>query len=973
MKSKLYIYLLFVFFNIIASSQSYSYKHYTIFDGLTQNQTKEIYQDSKGFIWISNKNGIDRFDGKSFVNYDISHVRNRITTKFFEFKNHFFCLTESDLLYLNDNKFISVFKSEIPIIDIDFNEDTSKIFLLTHQEIYEISNNQKIKHYDLSKYRHLTSSKYIPNNGLLISSRFKVLLLDKKNKLKTVYNKNAGSIVKSKDNRIFFIMEDINNDPIIKNQKGAIYEYIYGDLKQIYSNPNKKIETKLKLLEDNRLVFFEDRSTWNIIDFDGNLICTDEIYGQELMSCYKDKDNKLWFSSENGIFYLMSYAFRNYDEKSGMPKYIWSIFEDKDSNMIFASFYSDLVKLKNNNIINLNHYKDDIGTKLSFYMGGFTNSLGQWMIPAAGRILVHDKGKFSSLLLLNNNINSTALSTYEDTTTQKVYFGTNHGLFVYDLIADRFEHFETESNILDIEKDKFGRLWICTSKGVLLFKDGNFENFKNGENIVDKGVVSAKKDSYGNMWLAKRSGLILHTYKQEFKILDNVFHFIELYKEKYIIAGSILGIYLIDLQKFYSMKGHSILYFDRFNGFTGIESGQNGSFVDSKGNVWIPTASSVVKLMPEKLTIDSLAPPTMIYSIEVSKRDFNWKELELKTLNLNSHVKINHKTNNLKIQYHGIEFNCPERVKYKYRLVGYNDNWISTNNETAIFANLKPGKYKFELMSCNENNYCSETTEVFITIKPAFWQTWIFRIITSLTLISLIIFLISSYFKSKEKKQKRERQIKKDLLQMQLNTINAQLDPHFVFNSITAISYLVQDDNKDVAYSYFVKLSRLLRDSLSTRKQITRTLEEELEFVSNYLCLQKLRFGDRFKYIFEISQNTDYSFLVPKMCIQIFVENALKHGLEPLPNNGKLTITINFDDKGFYSIVQDNGIGRAAAKLKNNYNPGIGIQSFVDFFDLLNQLNTSKASFSITDLDEKTNSNTGTRVELFIPYNYKYN
>ena len=98
-----------------------------------------------------------------------------------------------------------------------------------------------------------------------------------------------------------------------------------------------------------------------------------------------------------------------------------------------------------------------------------------------------------------------------------------------------------------------------------------------------------------------------------FKVFDECFFFLKQYKNQYIIAGGVKGFYFIDIEKFYAKSPDYARFFDRFNGFIGIECGQNGSCIDNKGHIWIPTSDKVVEFMPEKFKLNNNPPQTHIY------------------------------------------------------------------------------------------------------------------------------------------------------------------------------------------------------------------------------------------------------------------------------------------------------------------------------------------------------------------------
>ncbi len=375
--------------------------------------------------------------------------------------------------------------------------------------------------------------------------------------------------------------------------------------------------------------------------------------------------------------------------------------------------------------------------------------------------------------------------------------------------------------------------------------------------------------------------------------------------------------------------------------------------------------------MPEKLTLDTVPPKTFFYSFETAASDLVWNISNTESTINQKNIKLNWKNNNVKITYQAISYPCPERVSYKYRLLGYNDAWVSSSDETVIYTNLEPGYYRFEVAACNENGYWNASPTIFVfEIVPAFWQTWWFLLSVGLMLLLMGAFVVFYYMKRKQLKESEKREVEQKLISMQVSTINAQLDPHFIFNAITAIGSEVQENNNDIAYSYFVKISQLLRSSLKNTNKITRSLKEEITFVENYLSLQKYRFEERFDYEVSVAPDVDLETEIPKMCIQIFVENAIKHGLEHRLSGGLLDVSIWSDPLGLHASIQDNGVGRANSKRYNANSTGVGLKVFTDFFAIMNKFNTSQAGFTIEDLILDNGEPGGTKVTLFIPSGY---
>jgi sensor histidine kinase YesM len=177
--------------------------------------------------------------------------------------------------------------------------------------------------------------------------------------------------------------------------------------------------------------------------------------------------------------------------------------------------------------------------------------------------------------------------------------------------------------------------------------------------------------------------------------------------------------------------------------------------------------------------------------------------------------------------------------------------------------------------------------------------------------------------------------------------------------------------DKETAYEYITKLSGLLRTVLSDGSLIIKPLSVELDFVRKYCDLQKLRFKGRFDYNIFIDRNIDLQREVPKMTIQTFVENSIKHGFEDRREGGRVDIKIQHPGDKLEICVTDNGIGRLSAAKMMTGGTGNGLKIIMGLFNVMNENNVLKSSVVITDL-ENNSIPSGTEVMIKIPDNYRF-
>lgn len=236
--------------------------------------------------------------------------------------------------------------------------------------------------------------------------------------------------------------------------------------------------------------------------------------------------------------------------------------------------------------------------------------------------------------------------------------------------------------------------------------------------------------------------------------------------------------------------------------------------------------------------------------------------------------------------------------------------------------------------------------------------------------IYVMLFLVGYAIKKTVALRQLERE--RTISQIKLASIKNQIDPHFTLNALNAIGSSILNDYKKESYEYLQRFSRLIRHTLTEADNISRSLNEEINFIKDYLDVMQIRYVDKFDYQLEVENNVDLSIHVPKMIIQSFVENAIKHGIKHKEGKGNITISIANYYEGVRVVVQDDGIGRSRAESRHDEgNTGKGIQNLNEYINIFNKYNRNKISYRIIDLFDNRKA-VGTKVIIYIPYDYEY-
>ncbi|MEO8150820.1 MAG: tetratricopeptide repeat protein [Bacteroidia bacterium] len=240
-----------------------------------------------------------------------------------------------------------------------------------------------------------------------------------------------------------------------------------------------------------------------------------------------------------------------------------------------------------------------------------------------------------------------------------------------------------------------------------------------------------------------------------------------------------------------------------------------------------------------------------------------------------------------------------------------------------------------------------------------------------LVLASVLVFM---FYKRKRDAVEREKETSFNLTvsETEMKALRAQMNPHFIFNTLHSIQNFLTKNNPDRAEDYLVKFSKLMRLVLENSQHREISLSEDLQALELYMQLESIRLPHPFTYQFHIDKSVNVqSDTIPPLILQPFVENAIWHGLQYKTEPGHISIYINKKDNALIAIVEDNGVGRdlslKAEQPMMLKKESLGMKLTEERLKILNELKKIKAQFKIIDLFTNENKPAGTRVELSLP------
>lgn len=945
----------------------YSSRRYTTQDGLPNMLCLSLFQDSKGFLWAGTFSGFVRYDGFTFKGFHTQ--KSDCIRKIFEDENGIVTAIGGNCIYKvlpND----STLKIETP--GLHFNIYTSLMlppsyFVCSDANspgIYRVTDSCAVKLFDhpaLINDDNDTNAPY----------------LDVADSLFYISDMKAGTYAISPSGREMQHYETPNLKAFYRFGSklyafGDTGIYVKDDSKFRLIHPYMFVPT-IKVIEKNDKMIIKD--VWGIYTFDGSeweVLHKPSSKYLHFDFLFDNEDN-LWCGTELGLLNLFRLQFKSYKLKSESDRIV-AMVEDNRQQIWMGTWLGDLFKMKGDAIskINLKQYTPYNNT----YSGGAVNMNGKLYLPFNQAIQEID----------HENIGMMKGWIYDD---EKTYLpGGLHVVGGDTLIA-----YNVWGNLFAIKDYKIVKFWSASALKQNRIR--NFEIDKKGQWLVsgatglsivrgDSGIVvknellknihATTRDGYGTIWIGAENRICTwngDTVKLIDELGERRINCMKCVGQHFLVVATINGIFLYDLRDFYAGKGFKAYYYDRFNGYIGLNPLRDGIFEDSGGRVWIMSNSEVTCFRPEELIRANSVPQLNILSQQVSRDNIRWATPPEKEL-----LKLGYRNKNIRFSFIGLSFSATQNVRYQYRLLGFQDGWTEDqSSREAVFNNLPPGRYEFQLKA-NSGVPGTETpvvSQVF-TILPAFWQTWWFYAGCFVLLVMAVGYLVYRYVTKKNVEKIKSLERQKQLTSLQIQSIRLRSIPHFNANVLAGIEYYIMNFSKEEANHYLAMYSSFTNLTLRDVDRPARSLAQEIRYTELYLGLEKMRFGKRFDFSIDVAPNVDTEIMLPNMILHTHCENALKHGLRAKKGTGHLHIEVSpLLENEVLVVVEDDGIGREEAKRQKTEGTGQGLYILSQQIELYNQSNPAKIEQRFVDLKDEHLHAIGTRVEIMVPKGFQYN
>ncbi len=723
-------------------------------DGLPYSHITAVIQTRDGYIWVGTQEGLARFDGVRFTVFDKNNTPelkgNYIDALFEDGRGNLWIGVTDGLTRFKNGKFSLYTTQQIGLPDIHIRS-------ICGDRLGNpwIAFRNGISHFKNETFVSFTAKdgmpgdiSYIyedPRERLWIGTRGSGLFCRQDEKMTVYTTKNGlpGNIISAihedrQGNLWIGTQEGLccrrdgkfttytTKDGLSANYINRIYEDRWGKLwiGAFGSGLNRRdhgkfstFTTRSSLTVDVVNAITEDRegSLWIGADKglsrlrDGKVTTVSTADGlpcDNISIVYKDSHQTLWLAArECGMIHWQegkSIPFVTQDGLTG--KYITSIGEDKEGNLWISSFGQGLYRSRDGKI-----------TAFTTREGLSENVITSIGIDSRGMIWIGTLG--------------TGINWLKD--GKIIPVPLNGSLAI--------------NNVKVFHEDKKGGMWIgAVARGLFHWHNGTSTNFTTKNGLSGNTVLSIHEDSEGTIWIGTfENGLSrwkdnkITTYTTKDGLFnDTVYQVLEDDKQALWMSCN-KGIYTIDkkqLDDFAEGKINRLrcTAYDKTDGMKSSECSGGSSPAGCKtgdGKLCFPTGKGLVIIDPGNIPANTIPPPVKIEDISIDNRIIQ--------LTPGRKIYLGPGAKDFEIRYTALSFLAPQKVRFKYRLEGFNDGWLEADTRrTAYFTNIPPGDYRFRVIACNNDGVWNQTGAAFdFYLRPYFYQTWWFYILLGLTVL----------------------------------------------------------------------------------------------------------------------------------------------------------------------------------------------------------------------------------------------
>jgi len=519
---------------------------------------------------------------------------------------------------------------------------------------------------------------------------------------------------------------------------------------------------------------------------------------------------------------------------------------------------------------------------------------------------------------------------------------------------------------------------ICQSAHEFLMADDNYTVYYFNE-AHDKpleqvtalpGYINCSLEDEQNIWLGGSFGLC------RISRVNHAFQYIT--AKEGLTDNMIYAILRLNPREWWLSTGKGLvrfdpitLHFQKFglaDGLQAFEYNRRSCLHASDGSVWFGGVGGYNRFEPAALQLLDIQPRVQVIDIQVNDGAYPYRDNPV----LVKSLRLPYDSATLTFHFVALEFSDPAGNRLKYRLdfsggTPYDQDWVDCPDARgfARYANLPPGRYILRILGANSDGiWNASPKEISIEITPPFYQTWWFRVLAGLALLLLSYAVYRSRLIAMRKKEEQKRR----MIELELNALRAQLNPHFISNNLISINNFIRNNGVEKVRAYVATFARLMRNVLESARNPLMPLSEELNMLQNFVEVESGRFPRPIDFSIEVQNGLDTArYFLPGMLLQPFLENAIVHGLGPRNGAGKIRMYVSKHQDILVFVIEDDGVGRnerAGGPITSPERKSHGLDITRQRLQLYDLQNNTVSELETEDLNNTDGTPSGTRVTL---------
>lgn len=1022
----LYIILFFcIEKNYAQNFPNLQFSHLAENEGLSNNQVNTIAQDNEGFIWIGTSDGLNRFDGYRVRTFHQlpgeknSLILNSVYNLVCDHKNGIWISTGEGISYYKKTtgQFLN-FRHNPADSNSLSNDEYTNVYLPDDNTAW-ITNTSMLYRFDsllhyqkiLPGFRFVFDNKEVYSYAFLTQDRQQQLWAATANKL-FLLDKHSLQVKRRFENcpgAIRTIFQDSQGQYWIGSFLGGLLKFnpATGHFEAVPLANKSPVVNCITEWKD------EHGANWLVLGTDAGLVLLDAVglksrdyhyqsgsmekyslSGNNVSSVFVDRQNILWVGTNGGVSYvrpaqqkfeLWSLGTSENSYRENIADYVYST--DENSFGLWCSTWlkKGIFLFNRSGEIQENFFARKKQILLDSLKPFFIRCEGDsvlWFTTDDALVQLNlTTGKTNAYLPPGKNF-FVGLRTILPVNDHAWWIRTRNnganGLYVFDPVEKKFtRHYEYALNkkgsvpmfLMDIFLSRKKEIFLAARENGLFQFDSSTNSFIQlfqftGEQLLSHSndFECIAEDKKGLLWIGTSKSLlafdpltkkIAHDYTNDPLIGGVEIEALRFDAQQNLWMNSSRGLYCLttygQLKHFSSADGLPNNFADGV-----LRSGKDGYMYAGLRNY-------LIRFKPDEL-VKTTSPVANVHFSEASVMDkpyfFTYNSSGEKEMTIEAGQ------NRFALDFSILNYDNNHNKTYYYRLDDAMNNWQQNENGHLVFYNVAPGSYTLHVKGTDRANLSAlEEDIVHISVKPYWWQATWFWLTCSVVVILLAAFIIRRNIANIRK----QAAFKQKLAETEMTALRAQMNPHFIFNSLNSIENFIMQNKEREASDYLNKFARLIRIILENSHHNVITVAQDMEALQLYVDLEQFRFNNKFSYRVRIDKElVEDSYRVPPLLIQPFVENAIAHGLA---NSDQPDLQLNVEAKlegdCIKYTIEDNGVGRKKAALYRSQNghkhKSVGLHITRERINLFNRQRSAGDEVTIVDLYDKEGNASGTR------------